>query len=87
MYDDVKLESANTGVGASISVEIGIGKSLGEFTITNPGYGYTVGETLNVVGIPTVSSIGANFQNAIFTVEDTADDEFAGWCLVSCNPG
>jgi|TARA_B100000035_G_scaffold119710_2_gene101539 hypothetical protein len=79
LYDDVKLESANTGVGASISVEIGIGKSLGEFTITNPGYGYTVGETLNVVGIPTVSSIGANFQNAIFTVEDTADDEFAGW--------
>jgi hypothetical protein len=79
LYDDVKLESSNTGVGASISVEIGIGKSLGQFTITNPGYGYTVGETLNVVGIPTVSTIGANFQNAIFTVEDTADDEFTGW--------
>ena len=38
-YDDIKLISANTGIGASVSISIGIGDSISETEITNAGYG------------------------------------------------
>ena len=78
-YDDIKLESSSTGIGVSISVEIGVGNSIKGFDIVNPGFGFTSGENLTVVGIPTISTFGSNFQSAIFTVTDTVDDEFTGW--------
>ena len=78
-YDDIRLESASTGIGASIAVEIGVGNSISRFRLQNPGFGYTTGENLNVVGIPTISSFGSNFSEAQFTVVDTADDEFTGF--------
>jgi len=78
-YDDIKLQSASTGIGASIAVEVGVGNSISRFRVQNPGYGYTTGENLNVVGIPTISSFGGDFENAIFTVTETADDEFTGF--------
>ena len=78
-YDDIRLESASTGIGASIAVEIGVGNSISRFRLQNPGFGYTTGENLNVVGIPTISSYGSDFSAAQFTVVDTADDEFTGF--------
>jgi len=78
-YDDIRLESASTGIGASIAVEIGVGNSISRFRLQNPGFGYTTGEYLNVVGIPTISSYGSDFSAAQFTVVDTADDEFTGF--------
>ena len=80
-YDDIKLISANTGIGASVSIKIGIGNSISETEITNTGYGFTVGEQLTVAGIPTNFSAGTNFQPAIFTVTETSDDKFSGWVL------
>ena len=80
-YDDIKLISANTGIGASVSIKIGIGDSISETEITNTGYGFTVGEQLTVAGIPTNFSAGTNFQPATFTVTETSDDKFAGWVL------
>ena len=80
-YDDIKLISANTGIGASVSIKIGIGDSISETEITNTGYGFTVGEQLTVAGIPTNFSAGTNFQPATFTVTKTSDDKFAGWVL------
>ena len=78
-YDDIRLESASPGIGASIAVEIGVGNSISRFRLQNPGFGYTTGENLNVVGIPTISSYGSDFSAAQFTVVDTADDEFTGF--------
>ena len=80
-YDDIKLISGGTGIGASVSFNIGIGNSVSAPVITNTGYGYTVGEVLTIAGIPTNFSAGTNFQNATFTVTGTSDDKFSGWSL------
>mgnify|MGYP003323718509 FL=1 len=80
-YDDIKLISGSTGIGASVSIKISIGDSLSEPNITNTGYGFTVGEVLTIAGIPTNFSAGTNFQPATFTVASTSDDKFSGWSL------
>ena len=80
-YDDIKLISANTGIGASVSITIGVGDSISESNIINTGYGFTVGEVLTIAGIPTNFSAGTNFQPATFTVTETSDDKFSGWVL------
>ena len=58
---------------------MGAGLSISSFNLNNIGYGFTQGEQLRIAGIPTVTSIGSTFQNAVFTVTETRDDEFAGW--------
>ena len=78
-YDDFQLISGSTGVGASVSVVVGAGLSIESFTLNNVGYGFTIGEQLSIAGIPTNTGIGTTFRNAIWTVTDTQDDEFAGW--------
>tara|TARA_R100001463_G_scaffold29565_4_gene67181 strand:+ start:6528 stop:10223 length:3696 start_codon:yes stop_codon:yes gene_type:complete len=78
-YDDMKLISGSTGIGASVTVKIGVGSSIEDMVITNTGYGYTVGEKLSVAGILTDSSAGTNFVATEFTVNETQDDEFAAW--------
>ena len=78
-YDDLKLVSAGTGIGASVSVSVGVGLSIIGSNLINTGYGYTAGEQLQIVGIPTNVGIGSTFRNATFTVSETQDDEFAGW--------
>ena len=80
-YDDIKLISANTGIGASVSIRVGQGNSISGTELINPGYGFTVGETLTIAGIPTNFSAGTNFQPATFTVTQTVDDKFSGWQL------
>jgi len=80
-YDDIRLISSSTGIGASASIFVGTGLSITSFQLNNIGYGFTVGEQLRIAGIPTVTSIGSTFRNAIFTVRETRDDEFAGWVL------
>lgn len=78
-YDDLKLVSSGTGIGASVSVSVGVGLSIISSNLVNTGYGYTAGETLQVVGIPTNVGIGTTFRHATFTISETQDDEFAGW--------
>lgn len=78
-YDDIQLISQSTGVGASITVEVGFGLSITNFTLNNIGFGFTMHEQLTIAGIPTVTSIGSTFQNAVFTVNEVHTDEFAGW--------
>jgi|TARA_B100000131_G_scaffold147107_1_gene143069 hypothetical protein len=78
-YDDLKLVSGGTGIGASVSVTVGVGLSIISSTLNNTGYGYTVGEQLQIVGIPTDVGIGTTFRNATITIEETQNDEFAGW--------
>ena len=78
-YDDLQLISSSTGIGASVTVNVGAGLSISSFNLNNIGYGFTQGEQLRIAGIPTVTSIGSTFKNAVFTVTETRDDEFAGW--------
>ena len=78
-YDDLQLISSSTGIGASATIDVGAGLSISSFNLNNIGYGFTVGEQLRIAGIPTVSSIGSTFRNAVFTVTETRDDEFTGW--------
>ena len=78
-YDDLQLISSSTGIGASVTVDVGVGLSITSVNLNNIGYGFTIGEQLRIAGIPTVASIGSTFQNAVFTVTETRDDEFAGW--------
>ena len=78
-YDDLKLVSSGTGIGASVSVSVGVGLSIISSNLINTGYGYTAGEQLQVVGIPTNVGIGTTFKHATFTISETQDDEFAGW--------
>ena len=78
-YDDLQLISSSTGIGASVTVDVGAGLSITSVNLNNIGYGFTIGEQLRIAGIPTVASIGSTFTNAVFTVTDTRDDEFAGW--------
>jgi len=80
-YDDIQLISSSTGIGASASILVGSGLSITTFQINNIGYGFTVGEQLRIAGIPTVVSVGSSFSEAIFTVKETRDDEFAGWTI------
>ena len=79
-YDDLKLEGSGTGIGASLSASVGVGLSITNIDFsTNAGFGYTVGEQLRIVGIPTVIGIGTTFAHATVTVTEVSDDEFAGW--------
>ena len=80
-YDDIKLISTGTGIGASVDINIGAGKSIFSPILTNTGYGYTVGEKLSIAGIPTDASAGSNFIPAQFEITRTSDDKFAGWVL------
>jgi len=78
-YDDLKLVSQGTGIGASVSASVGVGLSIRSLTLNSLGYGYTTGEQLQIVGIPTDVGIGTDFENATVTVSEVQDDEFAGW--------
>ena len=78
-YDDIQLISQSTGVGASVSFDVGFGLSISGVELNAIGFGYTMHEQLTIAGIPTVTSIGSTFQNAVFTVNEVHDDEFVGW--------
>ena len=61
-YDDLQLIGSSTGVGASVTVDVGAGLSISSFKLNNIGYGFTQGEQLRIAGIPTVTSIDLLFK-------------------------
>ena len=83
-YENMRLVGSPTGIGASVSVRVGLAKSVIGFDITNYGYNYKVGDILelatdNQAGIPTDASVGAAFTSFRLTVTETFNDSFAGW--------
>ncbi len=87
-YSDLNLKYSNvsSGVGtqAKIDIVVGQGSSIIDFTITNYGYSYNVGDILTVEsgglsGIPTDSS--KPFNEFFLTVERVYNDTFSGWSL------
>lgn len=81
-YNNIPLKySGNIGLGteATIDVVVGQGSSVIDFTISNYGYSYSVGDVLTLpttgsVGIPTTSS----FEEFKLTVTETFTDNFFG---------
>ena len=67
------------GSGFEATVTVGVGGSIIDFDITNRGIGYENGDVLTVAGIPTDPNVGVAFSTFTFTVDQTTDDEFAGY--------
>jgi hypothetical protein len=67
------------GSGFEATVTVGTGGSIIDFDITNRGIGYGNGDVLTVAGIPTDPNVGVAFSTFTFTVDQTTDDEFAGY--------
>jgi hypothetical protein len=87
-YSDLNLKYSGTssGIGsqAKIDIVVGQGSSVIDFTITNYGYSYNVGDVLTVesgglTGIPTDTS--KPFNEFSLTVEKVYNDTFSGWSL------
>ena len=76
--------SSGVGQGAKVSVVVGQGSSIINFSIDDPGIGYKRGDILSVVGIITNSTIGPGFSTFIITVEDTENDKFSGFYPGQC---
>ena len=76
--------SSGVGQGAKVSVVVGQGSSIINFSIDDPGIGYKRGDILSVVGIITNSTIGPGFSTFTITVEDTENDKFSGFYPGQC---
>ena len=84
-YSDIPLSyvgSAGSGVNGTIDVVVGNGSSVIDFSISNQGAGYGVGEILTIptggaTGIPTSGS----FNEFQLTVQRVFTDEFSGWTI------
>jgi hypothetical protein len=85
-YENISLiyETSNSGIGteAKANIVVGYGNSIIDFTITNTGYGYSVGNVLTVqlggtIGIPTITSL--LYKPFTVTVEETFKDNFNAW--------
>ena len=78
-----------SGVGsdAFVNVVVGQGSSIVDFSITNTGYGYGIGEILRLpiggaTGIPTTST----YKEFQLTIDEIFTDEFTGWSLGTLQP-
>jgi len=78
---------SGVGSGASVDVVVGQGSSIVDFSITNTGYGFGIGEILTLpiggaTGIPTTSS----YKEFQLTIDEVFTDEFTGWTLGTLQP-
>ena len=78
---------SGVGSGASVDVVVGQGSSIVDFTISNTGYGFGIGEILTLpiggsTGIPTTSS----YKEFQLTIDEIFTDEFTGWSLGTLQP-
>lgn len=74
-YKNISLTGSTSGIGASVSFEVDSFGTISQFKFTNPGYGYTVGEVLTPVGIPTNS----NYNPLKIIVNEVEKDKFSAW--------
>ena len=73
-----------TGQSATVDLEVGIGGSIINFEINNPGFAYSTGDILTVsvggtTGIPTNTS--QTFEEFQLTIDDNLRDTFNGWTI------
>ena len=72
------------GLNATIDVVVGQGSSVIDFSITNTGYGYGVGQVLTIpsggaTGIPTTAS--SNFEEFKVDILEVDSDTFVAWSI------
>ena len=72
------------GVNATIDVVVGQGSSVIDFSISNTGYGYGVGQVLTIpsggaTGIPTTAS--SNFEEFKIDILEIDSDSFVAWSI------
>ena len=77
-YKDIPL-TGGSGSGASIDVVVGTGGSIISFDMANRGFGYEIGDNLELSTIPFQVGIGTSAFN--ITVKNKYQDKFAGWCF------
>lgn len=77
-YENVSLTGSVAGIGARASFEIMDSGEISNFKITNPGYGYTSGEVLSVVG--DVQNTNQSPSDLLtINVLNVAKDTFSAW--------
>ena len=87
-YNNIPLVYSSTssgsgiGTGAVADIIVGNDSKVIDFTLTNSGYGYEIGEVLTLpsgssVGIPTTTG----FQEFVITVDRTVTDKFSAWSV------
>lgn len=77
-YSNIELSGSTNGVGARVSFKINIDGTISDLILTNPGYGYTVGEVLSIPEIVGKSTQSPS-EELKFTVERVEKDTFSAW--------
>jgi hypothetical protein len=84
-YSNIPLNyvgAAGSGVNGTIDIIVGNGSSVIDFSITNAGAGYGVGQILTVpVGGPSGIPTSGSFSEFQLTVQRVFTDEFSGWTI------
>jgi len=94
-YSHISLQYSNDsvgsgGTGAKVSITVGQGSSVIDFTLTNTGYGYGLNHILTIptggaTGIPT-TPVGNDFKEFQLEITDIITDSFSGWTLGEIEP-
>ena len=66
------------GSGAKMDVVVGTGGSIISYNLANPGIGYSVGDVLELSGLP-FNPVGVGSTNMLVTVRNKFQHKFAGW--------
>jgi hypothetical protein len=77
-YENIPVTGSVSGIGASVSFEVNVEGIVSKFKITNPGYGYVVGEKLSPVNVVTSNGF-VNDNRLIITLTEVYKDTFSGW--------
>jgi hypothetical protein len=77
-YENMPLTGSSAGIGASVSFNILRDGTISNLILTNPGYGYTVGEILTPVGTVGISTQSEDDKLKI-TINEVSKDKFAAW--------
>lgn len=88
-YSNIPLISSGSGVEGQVNIVVGQGSSVISFEIINSGYGYKVGEALNIpvggsVGIPTDTS--KPYIPFKLNVSEVFNDKFSSWVVGDLQP-
>jgi hypothetical protein len=79
-YENIKLNGSTSGIGARASFEIRDDGEISQFRITNPGYGYTSGEILSILG--DAQNLNQSSSDLLkVNVLEVANDTFSAWNL------
>ena len=77
-YSNLEFSGSTNGVGARVSLKINDDGTISNLILTNPGYGYTVGEVLTIPSIVGTST-QISSEEIEFTVERVEKDKFSAW--------